>query len=149
MRPSRSASALVSSGEAETRQVRLPGSIESPESGSTSGTPSGGSGSGSHGILDRPLDGEDAQHLAGTDVGARELLHRLGRRPQRNDEEPRIPVEGDQLARGDLPRGGEMRADPRDEDDEEPRQEHLRRVERRLRRRDAHAATRTLSERCW
>ena len=33
-----------------------------------------------------------------------------------------------------------MRADPGDEDDEEPRQEHLRGVERRLRRRHAHAA---------
>ena len=101
------------------------------------------------GVLDRPLDREDAQHLAGADVRTRELLDRLCRRPQRDDEEPGVPVEGDQLPGGDVARGGEMRADPGDEDDEEPRQEHLGRVERRLRRCHAHAATRTLSERCW
>ncbi len=138
-RPSRSASALVSSGEAETRQVRLPGSIVRPESGSTSGTPGGRLGQRLGGILDRALDGEHAQHLAGTDVRARELLHRLRRRPQRDHEEPRVPVERDELAGGDLPGGGEVRADPGDEHDEEPRQEHLGRVERRLRRGDADA----------
>ena len=37
------------------------------------------------------------------------------------------------------PGGGEVRADPRDEDDEEPGQEHLGGVERRLRRRDPDA----------
>ena len=70
---------------------------------------------------------------------ARELLHRLGRGPQRDHEEPRVPVERDELAGGDLPGGGEVRADPRDEHDEEPGQEHLGRVERRLRRRDPDA----------
>ena len=70
---------------------------------------------------------------------ARELLDRLGRRSERDHEEARVPVEGDQLAGGDLPGGGEVRADPGDEDDEEPGQEHLRGVERRLRRGDSHA----------
>jgi len=68
-----------------------------------------------------------------------ELLHRLRGRPQRNDEEPRVAVERDQLSRRDRPRSREARPDPRDEDDEETRQEHLRRVEGRLWRRDADA----------
>ena len=51
IRPSRSASMLVSSGAAETRQVSPPGAIVSPDAGSLSGTPAGGSGSGSTGSL--------------------------------------------------------------------------------------------------
>ena len=85
-------------------------------------------------ILHRAPDREHPQHSAGPDVRARELLHRLRRRPQGDHEEPRVAVERDELAGGDLPGGGEVRADPRDEHDEEPWQEHLGSVERRLRR---------------
>ena len=55
--------------------------------------------------------------------------------PERDHEEPRVAVERDELAGGDLPGGREVRADPGDEDDEEPGQQHLRGVEGRLRRR--------------
>ena len=59
--------------------------------------------------------------------------------PQRDHEEGRVAVERDQLAGADRPVEREARAEPGHEHDEEARHEHLRRVERRLRQRDAHA----------
>ena len=103
-RPSRSASALVSSGEAETRHVRLPGSIVRPGVGVDERHAGRRLGQRVGGILDRALDGEHAQHPAGPDERAGELLHRLRRRPQRDHEEPRVPVERDELAGRDLAR---------------------------------------------
>ena len=64
-----------------------------------SGTPAGGSGSGSAGSSTGALDREHAQHLAGADERARDLLDRLGRGAQRDHEEPCVAVERDELAR--------------------------------------------------
>ena len=72
------------------------------------------------------------EHALRPDVRARQLVDRLRRRAQRQHEERGVPVEGDEIARVDLPREREARAEPRDEDDEEARDEHLGGVERGL-----------------
>ena len=59
------------------------------------------------------LDREHVEHPPGADERARHLVDRLGRRPQRDDEEGGVPVERDELADADLPREREARADPR------------------------------------
>src|SRR4029453_15353150 len=60
----------------------------------------------------------------------------------------RVPVEGAEPPRLDLPLAGEARAEPRYEDDEKPRDEHLRRVERGLRESDANAGLADLLRAC-
>ena len=96
-------------------------------------------GDGSRRLLRRALDVEDPEHPLRSDVRARELVHRLGRGAQRQHEEGRVAVEGDEVAGVDLPGQRETRPEPGDEDDEDPRDEDLRRVERGLGEGNAHA----------
>ncbi len=137
MRPSRAASAAVSSGTRETSAVTSPGSIVEPGRVVDERRIGGRlRGRGSPGSPTTRSTFEHVEHPPRADERARHLVHRLGRGPQRDDEERRVAVERDEVADVDLPREHEVRADPRDEHDEDPREEHLRRVERRLRRRD-------------
>ena len=62
-------------------------------------------------LRDVALDGENLQHPAGADVGARHLVDGLGGRAEGNHKERRVAVERDQLARVDLPR--DARSAPR------------------------------------
>ena len=91
------------------------------------------------GLADQRLDPDDRQHPLCPDERSRDLVDGLGRDPQRDDEEGGIAVEGDELAGADAAVDSEPRAQPGDEDDEDAGQEHLRRVERRLRQRDPDA----------
>ena len=68
---------------------------------------------------------------------ASEAFDRFRRSTQRNHEKPRIAIKRDELPRGDVARSCEVGSEPGDEDDEQPRQEHLSGVEDRLRGRDA------------
>ena len=83
-----------------------------------------------------PLDLEHAEHPPGADEGARHLVDGLRGRAERDHEERGVAVERDQVACVDRAREDEPRRDPRDDHDEDPRQEHLGGVERRLRGRD-------------
>ena len=94
------------------------------------------------------LDLEDPEHAGRADVRTRQLVDGLGRGPQREHEEGRVPVEGHELARVDLPLQREAGSEPRDQDDEEPGDEHLGGVERRLGKRDAHACLAHLLRAC-
>ena len=116
-----------------------PGCTTSPERGSARRTPGGGSAGGRLGVVDVPLDREHVQHPSRADERARDLVDGFRRGAQRDDEERRVAVEGDQLADLDLPLDGEAGTEPGDGDDEEPGDEHLGGVERRLRQRHAHA----------
>ena len=96
-------------------------------------------GGGRLGIGDVRLDVQHVEHASGADERARDLVHRLRGSSQRDDEERRVPVERDELADVDLPGHREPGAEPGDDHDEEPRDEDLCCVERRLRERDADA----------
>ena len=75
---------------------------------------------------------QDPDELACPDVRAGGAVDHLGRRAQRDDEEGRVAVEGDELAGRDLAVDGEARPEPHDDEHEDAGQQHLRRVERRL-----------------
>ena len=120
-------------------QVSRPGSISSPDRSSVSGDAGRRHVRRILGVGDVRLDLEDVQHPPRADEGARDLVDSLRGRPQRDHEEGGVTVEGDQLADVDLPRDREAGAEPRDQHDEEARDEDLRRVERRLRQRDPDA----------
>ena len=90
-------------------------------------------------LRDMALDGQNLQHPAGADIGARHLVDGLGGRAEGNHKERRVAVERDQLAGADLSREREARPEPGDEDDEEPGHEDLRGVESRLRQGNADA----------
>ena len=117
-----------------------PGSIVRPEPRSRSGT--------RRLLRHRPrigrvgherLDAQHVDHPASAHERARDLVDRLPGGAERDHEEGRVPVEGDEVARVDRPREDEPRADPGDDDDEDAGQQHLGRVEGRLGRRDADA----------
>ena len=92
-----------------------------------------GHGDGRLGLADERLDPEDRQHPLRPDERSRHLVDRLGRDAERDHEEGGVAVEGDELAGADLAVDREPRAEPGDDDDEDAGQEHLGRVERRLR----------------
>lgn len=83
------------------------------------------------------LDREDLHDPARSHPGAGQLVDELRRRAQRHREERRVPVEGHQLTGGDLPGDGQVGADAGDHDDEDPRQQHLGGIQRRLHRRES------------
>ena len=91
------------------------------------------------GIGDQRLDREDVEHPSRADEGPRHLVDGLGGRAEREHEEGGIAVERNELARGDSPVDRETSADPDDDHDEDPGQEHLRGVERRLRQGHPHS----------
>ena len=131
-RPSRSARRAPSSAPGVKTHVSTPGSTTRPVRSSTSSASGAGSAAGAAGS---PTDGSIrriGEHPLGADERAGDLVDRLGRHAQRDHEEGGIAVEGDELAGADLTLDREPRAEPGDDDDEDARQEHLRRVERRL-----------------
>ena len=91
------------------------------------------------GIGDQRLDRKDVEHPSRADEGPRHLVDGLGGRAEREHEEGGIAVERNELARGDSPVDRETSADPDDGHDEDPGQEHLRGVERRLRQGHPHS----------
>ena len=138
-RPRRSASAAASSGTGDTTAVTSARLHDEPARGVGEQRARRRLGRRLVRLAHRPLDREDGEHPPRADERARDLVHGLGRRPQRDDEERRVAVEGHEVARVDLAGQREVGAEPRDDDDEDPGEEHLRRVERRLRLRHAHA----------
>ena len=113
--------------------------MTSPERGSASADAGGRLCCRALGVVDVPLDGEHGQHPARADERARHLVDGLGGGAERDDEKRRVAVERDELAGLICPETREPRTEPGDEDDEQPWDEHLGRVERRLRERDVHA----------
>ena len=75
---------------------------------------------------------EDVEDPARADQGPGGSFDRHRRGAQRDDEEERIAVERDQIAGVDPAREDEPGSQPGQEDNEDPRQEHLGGVESRL-----------------
>ena len=84
------------------------------------------------------LEPEQVHDPAGGHQGAGDLVGGLGADPQRGDEKRCIAVEGDQLAGRDASVEGQPGAERGDCEHEQPRQQHLKRVERRLELGDPH-----------
>jgi len=95
--------------------------------------PDGGVEGGRAGVGPGRLDGQDLEDLADAHARAGEDLHGLGRGGQRLGQEGGVAVEGDELARGDVPREGQAGAVPDHAHQQQPGQERLQRVQDRLR----------------
>ena len=78
------------------------------------------------------LDAQQALDLARRNPEANELIHHLGDRAQREAHEGRIAIERDQLAGRQVAGDHRARADPDDQDDEEPGKQGLAGVQRGL-----------------
>ena len=137
--PSRSARAAASSGWSLTSAVISPGRILSPVRASRRlrarrrwlGR-----------VRRVEVVGRERQHpayAAGRDPGPDQLVGVLGGGPQRDHQERRVAVEGDELTGADLALDGVPGAEPDHEDHEDAGQEHLERVEHRLQPSDLYA----------
>ena len=83
-----------------------------------------------HGVT--ALERQHLHHASGRDVGPRPLLRGLGERAQGQQQEGREAVEHHELADVEAALDDQPRAEPRDDDDEQPRQGHLLGIEERV-----------------
>ena len=136
-RPSRSAMTCASSGVSVTSAVIRPGRASNPECGSTR-VPARREAVhvGAADVGRRRLHLEHGDHLAGADEATCRRDDALGGGAQRHREEGGEPVERDHLLRAERAADDESRREQRHRGDQQGGEQHLARLEERLRRGD-------------